>query len=241
MLALCARLSDITYENLTKILHLQASGSQTQAQAQENALQQDLDHWMGGGTCFSLTWHLYRSLSDLGLSPRLLMGHKRVARNVHCALSFPFEGYTWFCDPGYLIFDPLPIPAAPPLGPGWNFHPLKPNWVRLEHSAGGLGLWTGSGTEKPKLRFEFPLQGVEEEEFHSHWLSSFSAEMMNYPVLNRLDREKGIQYYYQKGNLLVRDSQGSQMRALAPEGRLEVLEATFGLPRSLLEQAAHLL
>lgn len=238
VLELCERLSRVTYENLTKILHLQATGNSARAQSQENALQQDLDHWMGGGTCFSLTWHLYRQLAGLGFAPRLLMGHKRVVRNVHCALALPYAGTQWFLDPGYLIFDPLEIPAAAPLGPGWNFHPLAPNWVRLEHGSGGLGLLTGSGTEKPKLRFEFPLDGVGEAEFHQHWLASFSGEMMRYPVLNRLDRERGVQYYYQKGNLLTRDAQGSRMEKVVPERRLEVLGSTFGLNRELLEQAA---
>lgn len=239
--ALCERLAQVTYENLTKIIHLNACGNPGQAQRQENALQHDLDHWMGGGTCYSLTWHLYKALQELGYAPRLVMGHKRIARNVHCALTLAQGGVDWFLDPGYLIFDPLAIPVAAPLGPGWNFHPLIPNWVRLEHGNGGLGLWTGSGTEKPKLRFEFPLQGVDENEFHRHWVDSFSSEMMQYPVLNRLDRHNGIQYYYQKGNLLVRDAQGSRMEKIAPDKRVEVLATTFGLSRELLLQATELL
>lgn len=237
ILQYCQKLSCITYENITKILHFSATGNKSLAQQQENALQQNLDHWLGGGTCFSLTWHLYQKLQEMGYTSQLLMGHKRHQRNVHCALLLRYNGLSWFFDPGYLIFDPLPIPLPRPIGPGWSFHPLRPNWVRLEHGSEGLGLWTGCGQEKPKLRFEFPLSGVSESEFHHHWVQSFSAEMMNYPVLNRLDRERGIQYYYQKGNLLIRSSEGSQMRAIAPENRIAELQNLFGLSAELLENA----
>lgn len=237
ILQLCERLSGVTYENITKILHLQAHGNKTRAQQQENALQYDVDHWMGGGTCFSLTWYLYRELKSLGFQPRLLMGHKRTVRNVHCALILPHNGVEWFLDPGYLIFDPLPVPVPPPLGNGWNLHPLRPNWVRLEHHNGTLALQTGLGDEKPRLRFEFPLQGVDEAEFHQHWVDSFSAEMMHYPVLNRLDREQGVQYYYQKGNLLIRSAAGSEMRTIAKADRQSEVQRIFRLAPELVQQA----
>ncbi len=241
ILALCDQLSTVTYENLTKILHLRNAGGAEMAQRQENSLQHDVDHWMGGGTCFSLTWHLYRKLQEMGHVSWLLMGHKGNRRNIHCALRLAYGGTQWFFDPGYLIFEPLEIPQPPPLGLGWNMHPLRPNWMRLEHAAGGLGLWTGCGNEVPKLRFEFPLEGVDESEFHRHWVESFAGEMMRYPVLNRLDREKGIQYYYQKGNLMVRDAQGSRMERIAPEKRIEVLAQTFAIDKHLLEDASGLL
>ena len=61
--------------------------------------------------------------------------------------------------------------------------------------------------------------------------------MMTYPVLNKLDRKNGIQYYYQKGNLLVRDKNGSRLEQIAPSERIEKLNAIFGIGRETIERA----
>ena len=65
--------------------------------------------------------------------------------------------------------------------------------------------------------------------------------MMTYPVLNRLDREKGIQYYYQKGNLVVRSSTGSKMTKIEPADRVQTLSDIFKLSPSIIEQALQIL
>ena len=268
ILDLCNRLSNVTYENLTKIIRLESTGSATAARNLDDSDQNDIDTWMGGGTCFSMTWHLYQSLRDMGLNPRLVMGHKRKERNIHCALILPDEtaepsslishstshishlsSKEFLFDPGYLIFDPLPIPAAPPLGTGDAVFPLVPNSVRLVRPAQDrMELWTGGALgdrglagAQMKLRFEYPLDGVSVEEFKQHWVESFYREMMTYPVLNRLDRERGIQYYYQKGNLVTRDANGSRMERLDEGCRVEKLSEIFKLSPDLIEKALGIL
>ena len=273
ILDLCDKLSNVTYENLTKIIRLDATGSATGARNLDDSDQNDVDTWMGGGTCFSMTWFLYQSLRDMGLKPRLVMGHKRIEKNIHCALILPnvsldtatlssntpylkaTEGSdliaqsSFLFDPGYLIFDPLPIPLQPPFGPGETLFPLVPNSVRLVRSAQDrMELWTGGAirgdgklSSPMKLRFEYPLAGVSVEEFKQHWAESFYREMMTYPVLNRLDREKGVQYYYQKGNLVVRDVNGSRMERLDESVRVEKLSEIFKLSPALVEKALGIL
>lgn len=263
ILDLCNKLSNVTYENLTKIIRLEQTGSATGARNLDDSDQNDVDTWMGGGTCFSMTWYLYQSLRDMGLNPRLVMGHKRKERNIHCALILPnvtldtpsLEPRAWslptdyLFDPGYLIFDPLPIPAAPPFGTGDAIFPLVPNSVRLVRPAQDrMELWTGGALgdrglagAQMKLRFEYPLDGVSVEEFKQHWVESFYREMMTYPVLNRLDRERGIQYYYQKGNLVTRDANGSRMERLDEGGRVEKLSEIFKLSPDLIEKALGIL
>ena len=277
ILDLCTRLSNVTYENLTKIIRLEQTGSATGARNLDDSDQNDVDTWMGGGTCFSMTWHLYQSLRNMGLEPRLVMGHKRKERNIHCALILPnvvldtpplsprlvvrslspVEGPNhvsrlssdYLFDPGYLIFDPLPIPAAPPFGTGDAIFPLVPNSVRLVRPVQDrMELWTGGALgdrglagAQMKLRFEYPLDGVSVEEFKQHWVESFSREMMTYPVLNRLDRERGIQYYYQKGNLVTRDANGSRMERLDEGGRVEKLSEIFKLSPDLIQKALSIL
>ncbi|MBQ3716028.1 MAG: hypothetical protein II892_10720 [Fibrobacter sp.] len=280
ILDLCNKLSNVTYENLTKIIRLEQTGSATGARNLDDSDQNDVDTWMGGGTCFSMTWHLYQSLRDMGLNPRLVMGHKRKERNIHCALILPnvlldstslssrtsnLEPLSssliahhslltpvstdYLFDPGYLIFDPLPIPPAPPFGTGDAVFPLVPNSVRLVRPVQDrMELWTGGALgdrglagAQMKLRFEYPLDGVSVEEFKQHWVESFYREMMTYPVLNRLDRERGIQYYYQKGNLVTRDANGSRMERLDEGCRVEKLSEIFKLSPDLIQKALGIL
>ena len=268
ILDLCNRLSNVTYENLTKIIRLESTGSATAARNLDDSDQNDIDTWMGGGTCFSMTWHLYQSLRDMGLNPRLVMGHKRKERNIHCALILPdpdfnmssrFEGAAFanpnfsakefLFDPGYLIFDPLPIPLPQPFGAGEALFPLVPNSVRLVRpDMASMELWTGGAFRSDgklnspmKLRFEYPVAGVSVEEFKQHWSESFYREMMTYPVLNRLDRERGVQYYYQKGNLVTRDANGSRMERIAEPERVEKLSEIFRLSPELVSRALGIL
>ena len=336
ILELCNKLSKVTYENLTKIIRLDQTGSSSAAQKLDDSFQNDVDAWMGGGTCFSMTWHLYQAFIDMGLHPRLVMGHKRKERNIHCALVLPddtpgippvppaslshvipssssvipstssvipasepgslptlssqvahvssraptrdllslvpatssvipssssvipatepgspghIEGLRppashneYLFDPGYLIFDPLPIPLPPPFGSGSAFFPLVPNCVRLDRPDNdSMSLWTGGAGAPMKLRFDYPLAGVSVDEFKHHWNESFYREMMTYPVLNRLDREKGIQYYYQKGNLVIRDANGSRMEKIEAVNRVETLSKIFGLKPELIDRALGIL
>ena len=262
ILDLCNRLSNVTYENLTKIIRLESTGSATAARNLDDSDQNDIDTWMGGGTCFSMTWHLYQSLRDMGLEPRLVMGHKRKERNIHCALILPdadpgtssrAEGVAihseFLFDPGYLIFDPLPIPLPQPFGTGESLFPLVPNSVRLVRpTLDSMELWTGGALRSDgslsapmKMRFEYPVAGVSVEEFKQHWAESFYREMMTYPVLNRLDRERGVQYYYQKGNLVTRDANGSRMERLDESVRVEKLSEIFKLSPELVSKALGIL
>lgn len=294
---LCNQISNITYENLTKIIRLEQTGSANGARKLDDSDQNDIDSWMGGGTCFSMTWHLYQALTDMGFKPRLVMGHKRKERNIHCALILPdpdsnvtleahsadrahngsyrslhslqddkcnlfsrsvtptsvpgaplsslvssLSSNSYLLDPGYLIFDPLQMPLPQPFGTGEAFFPLSPNCVRLVRpTLESMELWTGGAGAPMKLRFEYPVEGVSVEEFKHHWNESFYREMMTYPVLNRLDREKGIQYYYQKGNLVVRSSTGSQMKRIEPADRVQTLSDIFKLSPAIIEQALQIL
>lgn len=241
ILDLCERISLVTYENLTKIIRYNEASSAEGARKLDDSYENDLDSWMGGGTCFSLTWHLYQELIQMGYAPKLLMGDKRIEKNIHCALLLRVDGENFLLDPGYLIFDPLKIPKISPLEKGEAFFPLVPNTVRLTLENGVLGLFTGSLKGPLKLRFEFDIRGVSPEEFQRHWSESFDREMMTYPVLNKLDRQNGIQYYYQKGNLLIRDKDGSHLESISPENQIEKLSSIFNIGKETIERALGIL
>ena len=134
------------------------------------------------------------------------------------------------------------MPLPQPFGTGEAFFPLSPNCVRLVRpTLESMELWTGGAGAPMKLRFEYPVEGVSVEEFKHHWNESFYREMMTYPVLNRLDREKGVQYYYQKGNLVVRNATGSQMTKIAPADRVQTLSDIFKLSPDIIEKALNIL
>lgn len=241
VLSLCERLSHVTYENLTKIIRYDEAKSADGARRLDDSFENDLDSWMGGGTCYSLTWHLYQELRRMGYAPKLLMGDKRVEKNVHCALLLSLGEDSFLLDPGYLIFDPLKIPDRIPFQKTQAFFPLVPNAVRLDLENGVLGLYTGLVAGPMKLRFEFDTRGVSPAEFQRHWTKSFDREMMTYPVLNRLDREKGVQYYFQKGNLLIRDKDGSRIEKIPKAEQASRLHQVFGIGEETVERALGIL
>jgi hypothetical protein len=213
LVSLCNESSLWIYENLTKILRVGEEG---------------------GNTCFGLTMRLHRELVKLGYAPKLLLGHKKHIKNAHCALSIVDNGVELFLDPGYLIFDPLPIPPNIPQQNKSTF-PLQPNWVLLERDGENLCLWTGIANEAAKFRFYFPLKGCSMEEFNLAWEESYTGESMKYLVFNKLDKKNVTQYYYQNGKLLIRTSAGSTQQKLEGKNKIEILSGMFKLDRELLE------
>jgi len=239
--SLLAELSALPYENLSKIVarHDGAAAGKTRESMLSFSASWLEDHLRTGmgGTCFALTHWLKTRLDALGFSSAYLMADKRVEPNVHCGLVLLHEQRPWLLDPGYLIFEPIPLPQG-----GLSAEVfLSPNAVRVEDVPGGgpagedvWRLWTGPRGAL-KHRFDFRREPVTSEEFQRHWEASYDWPMMAYPVLNRV--ANGTQYYLQKSNLLVRTRDGGTMTKLSPEGVRDAAVTIFGLPRGLVEEA----
>ena len=255
ILAALSGLSVLPYENLSKIIASAEEGGigrgpQSPGRAARERAMVRASGWLEktratgvGGTCFSLTWWLALRLKELGLPSAFLMGDKGRVRNVHCALRCDWQGRAYLLDPGYMLFDPLPLPEAGLSSTAW----ISPNEIRIEDLPASQvwRLWSGP-RGRPKPRFDFRRAAVSEEEFLRHWDASFDLPMMGYPVLNRV--RDGVQYYLQKRSLLVRgpergragDSRagaGGGLRKLARAELMEVLGVTFGIPEGLAGQA----
>jgi len=250
----------LPYENLSKIAAYAAGGNMEATLGSAEAWLERNRETGAGGTCFSLTWWLAGRLRAAGIGYDLLMGDKGRSQNIHCALRLDWEGRAYLLDPGYLIFEPLSLPSAGLSADVW----IPPNAVRVEDrpEAGAWRLWSGpraaglreSGGRLPlgegghpqadgghprrdglKYRFDFRKQAVGESEFFAHWEESYRLPMMRYPVLNHV--RDGAQYYLQKRSLLVRTSDGSEMRKLGREELFRTLQSTFGIPESLAREA----
>ena len=152
-----------------------------------------------GGTCFSLTWWLAGRIRALGMECAFLMGDKGRSLNIHCGLRFDWEGRAHLLDPGFMIFEPIPLPVAGLSAAAW----ISPNEVRVEDlpALDVWRLWSGP-RGAVKQRFDFRKAAVGEAEFLAHWEASYALPMMRYPVLNRV--KDGSQFYLQKRSLLVR-------------------------------------
>jgi hypothetical protein len=180
-------------------------------------------------------------MDALGFSTAYVMADKRIEANIHCGLLFARDAADgsrtlWLLDPGYLIFDPIPLPQG-----GLSIELfLSPNAVRIEDvpDAGAWRLWTGPRGAL-KHRFDFRKEPVGAAEFQRHWEASYSWPMMDYPVLNRV--MNGTQFYLQKNNLLVRTAEAGTMRKLTPSEVSAAAVEIFGLPRGLVEEAMGLL
>lgn len=240
VLAALRELSALPYENLSKIVaYSQGGNMESTLGLAADWLEKSRDTG-AGGTCFSLTWWLAGRIRALGMDCAFLMGDKGRSLNIHCGLRFDWEGRSHLLDPGFMIFEPIPLPAAGLSAATW----ISPNEVRVEDlpALNVWRLWSGP-RGAVKQRFDFRKAAVGEAEFLAHWEASYALPMMRYPVLNRL--KDGSQFYLQKRSLMVRTpsggveggAQGGGMRKLDREGMMETLQATFGIPEALAREA----
>ena len=235
VISLLRDLSALPYENLSKIAAFHREGASAGAGEKSLLLAAgwlDKSRESGvGGTCFSLTWWLERRMRAQGLDAAFLMGDKGTLKNIHCALRFDWEGRAYLLDPGYMIFEPLPLPEAGLSASAW----ISPNELRLDHLSerDAWRLWSGPRGEL-KYRFDFRRQAVGKEEFLAHWEASYAFPMMGYPVINRM--RDGNQYYLQKRSLLVRTPEGGTLRKLSEAEMREALTVTFRLPEPLVRE-----
>jgi arylamine N-acetyltransferase len=238
ILALLRELSALPYENLSKIVAFHRGGADLRSVEKALALS---GGWLerardtgAGGTCFSLTWWLHRRLREAGHPSAFLLADKGKSRGIHCGLRLDLGGRGFLLDPGYMIFDPLPLPAAGLSASLWS----SPNEVILEDTVTAAGqVWRLSSGPRgaPKWRFDFRQAAATESEFLEAWEASYAFPMMGYPVLNRI--KDGNQYYLQKRSLLVRTPGSSDMRKLGREEMLEAVEGVFGIPGGLAREA----
>lgn len=194
----------IPYENLSKVvrwnLH-QAPHFETPAEVVAGHLK-----WGSGGTCFSLTNTLVAFLRAIDVEASPILADRSYGSDTHCAALVTEGDQRWIVDPGYLIFEPVPVSQPIAIV---RSTPIQ----TLELVPKGGDRWDLFTTPNPPpnqatsspappqasrtFRLTYKATAVDHQEFQRAWLASFDWEMMQYPVISQVI---GSEQIFVRGN-----------------------------------------
>jgi arylamine N-acetyltransferase len=228
------RYARIPYENISKIIqvarHPELEGK---FRMPSQVMQDHIAHHLGG-TCFSLSHLLEQILLASGYSCYKAMAHMHAGENIHCVMVVELSGKRYLADPGYLLWEPLPLSrersqvACTPRGK-----------VELVYDPAGalFHLFTLDAQDR-KWRYRFSDQPVSDGEFREHWIASFSRPTMHKILLNQLT-EKGQLYI--RGNHLRLTSLSEEKRANIRQDYHRQIHDFFGIDPGWVEEALSIL
>jgi arylamine N-acetyltransferase len=180
--AIARLFSTIPYENLTKIIKSDILVNARSALRYPDELLNDWIRWGTGGTCFSLTSAIIAVYNCMGIEAHPLLADRHYGTDTHCALVVVIPEGVYLLDPGFLLYHPVQLPHFAPVSvqTGYNIIELIPkeNGSRIEMYT----IVKGSR----KMRLVYKSAFVDSIRFEKAWESSFTWEMMNYPVLTRV-------------------------------------------------------
>lgn len=220
--------SNLPYENVTKILKsASASGSVQKLRRTEEVLGDHLS-WNTGGTCFSLCNTLLEILQSCGFDAFIAMADMHYGPNIHCAIVVTAGTERYLVDPGYLLYDPIPLPRV-------QISQNTPmNTVVLQNEGkGNYSLFTEENGIQ-RWRYRLRAHPVEPSDFENHWIHSFSLNSMESVMLTRVS-ESGRLYYRRDRLELV--APGGRTRQKVSAAESELISGMFGVPSDLILQA----
>ena len=228
----CARaFSNLPYENLTKIIKSDLVLNRASALRFPAEVLADHLHYGTGGTCFSLTAALIAVFNALGIEAQPLLADRHYGPDTHCGLAASHDGKQVLIDPGFLLFDPTPLPtsAVSIIHLGYATVELRPldNGERIELST------TGNGSRK--VRLVYRRSPVDAETFKRAWIDSFTWEMMTYPVLTR--SVAGRHIYLQGASSMIRSSERTVRSKLQSSEQLDFIDRNLGISREVVLKA----
>ncbi len=183
----------LPYENITKIIRREESGSCGQARRYPEEVIHDHINWGTGGTCFSLTSALSELVRGMEWEAQYILADRSYGQDTHCALIVWIENEPHLLDPGFLIVRPIPLPSGSKrqIETGFNSIILAP-----EEDPGRISLHTVRQNNKV-YRLTYKTTPVDIGEFCKAWDASFHWDMMKYPLLTRTAESRQI---YLKGS-----------------------------------------
>jgi len=223
-------LSRIPYENLSKVIKFHVEKDVRKALRSPEELLREHRATGTGGTCFSLTWFLWKHLEAQGLRVYPALCDRTYGKNTHCGVVLEWEGKKYLLDPGYLSFTPIELNGQG----GVTVETVYNKIELLPEDTGRFALRTVYGGET-KYRFTLKDTPVTEQELLAAWEDSFLKEAMKYPVVTMLKGDAHL--YFQKETLYVRRKGGSERHRVDKEQMPATLERVFGINPKVTEQA----
>ena len=228
---LCAVLSRIPYENLTKIIKSDTVITSGSARRLPDEVIRDYLHYGTGGTCFSLTAAFVAVFNALGIEAHPILGDRHYGPDTHCALTFFRDTGLFLLNPGYLIHEPIRLPATEPVTVSTGFNTLE--LAPLE--AGRKVDLSTVVDHNRRYRLTYKISPVDGQTFGRAWDYSFTWEMMTYPVLTRVHH--GTHHYLQGNRLRIRDNERTTRRILSPDEQYAYITDLLGINRRIVTQA----
>jgi arylamine N-acetyltransferase len=218
------------YENISKIIKLNAHFLSSERVRLPEEVMEDYEHHRLGGTCFSLSFFLHSILYHLGFHSYIVMANMGQRANVHCCLVVLLNDRLYLVDPGYLLTQPMQI------------HPDRPRLYKAPHS--GVELRFDSESERYrlftfdlntiKLRYDFSVTPTPLPEFLGHWLASFYQGTMHGICLTQLREDQLV--YLHGDYLQITNMAGKSKQHLGSEYERTV-RSLFGIAPEWLERA----
>ena len=230
-----AAFAGLPYENITKIIKHEESGSSRQARRYPEEVIRDHIRWGAGGTCFSLTSALLHLVRSLGWKAEYILADRRYGQNTHCALIVWIDSLPHLLDPGFLVVRPIPLPSegAREMETQFNRLVLVPG-----ETPGRISLHTVRQNKKV-YRLTYRTSPVDDGEFGRAWDASFYWDMMKYPLLTRAVESKQI---YLKGSRMQISGAGTaEKQNIHMDELTEKISSAFRIHPSLIARAVSIL
>jgi arylamine N-acetyltransferase len=223
--------SMVPYENLTKIIKTDALVNPQSALRFPDEVLSDHLRWGTGGTCFSLTAAIIAVYDALGIEAQPLLADRHYGTDTHCGLVVMHENALLLVDPGYLFFKPTPLPETAAVAV-----PLGYTTIELSPIDGGrcvelITVVKGSR----KVRLTYKRTPVDPETFVKAWETSFSWEMMTYPVLTRCTA--GEHLYMQGTSVALRTAERTTRTRLDPSEQAAFIGSSMGIAQNIITKA----
>ncbi len=178
----------LPYENITKIIRHSELGSPQKARRGPADVIRDHIACGTGGTCFSLTYTLLHLVRSLGFEAECILADRHYGQDTHCALLVWIDGAPHLLDPGFLIIRPIPLGAAEEREIATPFNRLVLNPAEDKNRIALSTIQNGSRT----YRLTYKTSPADAGEFFKAWDTSFSFEMMRYPLLTRVSGNRQL-------------------------------------------------
>jgi arylamine N-acetyltransferase len=224
----------LPYENITKIIKLQESGSPASARRSPDEVIGDHISWGTGGTCFSLTSALMHLVRSLGWEAKYLLADRPYGQDTHCALLVWIDGRPHLLDPGFLIVTPVAISGGcrQEIITGFNRIILAPEQNER------ISLATVR-ENKVTPRLAYKTQPVDPGQFLKAWDASFGWEMMRYPLLTRIIGAGQI--YLNGTRFQISRADSTELKYIPADDLISQISAQFGINPAVVERAISIL